>query len=171
MDITIINQILPFLYAAVAVVIIWLIIELVLTIRKTRKVVDEVQKTVNVAVQDVDEIKNELMPAIKKVDPLMDRVSLSVDAVNLELLRVDEIMTDVKTMSSAAAGATKSINTVASAPVDFVSGVADKVRRHFGPKAASKESMRIGAAKADVEQSAVNKLVDALDDAVDGSAE
>lgn len=169
MNVEIINQILPYLYAAVAVVIIWLIVELVLTVRKTRKIVDDVQKSVDVVVKDVDEIKGELMPAIKKVDPLMDRVSLSVDAVNLELLRVDEIMTDVKTMSSAAASATNSINTVASAPVDFVSGVADKVRRHFGPKAASKESMRIGAAKSGDEVSAVNKLVDALDDAVDSN--
>lgn len=162
---------LPILYVVIAIVVIWLIVELILTIRKTRAVVEDVQKSLDVVVKDVDDIKTDLMPAIKKVDPLMDRVSLSVDAVNLELLRVDEIMTDVKTMSAAAAGATKSINTVTSAPVDFVSGVANKVRRHFGPKAASKESMRIAAAKSGDEPSAIDNLVDALDDAVDARTE
>ena len=134
----IINDILPWLYAVIAIVVIWLVVELVITIRKSRQTIEEVQKSLDSAVKDMNDITNELMPALKKVDPLMDRVSLSVDAFNMEILRVDDIVTDVKTMTEVAAKATQSIDTVTSAPVEFVSSVADKVRRRFGPKPASK---------------------------------
>ena len=143
----IINDILPWLYAVIAIVVIWLVVELVITIRKSRQTIEEVQKSLDSAVKDMNDITNELMPALKKVDPLMDRVSLSVDALNMEILRVDDIVTDVKTMTEVAAKATQSIDTVTSAPVEFVSSVADKVRRRFGPKPASKESLNIGAPK------------------------
>lgn len=164
----IINDILPWLYAVIAIVVIWLVVELVITIRKSRQTIEEVQKSLDSAVKGMNDITNELMPALKKVDPLLDRVSLSVDALNMEILRVDDIVTDVKTMTEVAAKATQSIDTVTSAPVEFVSSVADKVRRRFGPKPASKESLNIGAARAqNTEENAFKGLVDALDDAVD----
>ena len=162
----VVNSILPWLYALIAVSLIWLIVELILMVRRSREAIKEAKKSLDSAVSDMNQITTELMPALKKVDPLMDRVSLSVDAINLEILRVDEIIADIKVMSSVASKATKSIDTITSAPVDFVSGVTKKIRRRFGPKAASSESLKIGEMKAEQEDSAVSKLVDALDDAV-----
>ena len=162
----VVNSILPWLYALIAVSLIWLIIELILMIRRSREAIKEAKKSLDVAVTDMNQITTELMPALKKVDPLMDRVSLSVDAINLEILRVDEIIADLKVMSSAASNATKSIDTITSAPVDFVAGVTKKIRRRFGPKAASSESLKIGEMKAEQDENAVAKLVDAIDDAV-----
>ena len=162
----VVNSILPWLYALIAISLIWLIIELILMIRRSREAIKEAKKSLDMAVTDMNLITNELMPALKKVDPLMDRVSLSVDAINLEILRVDEIIADLKVMSSAASNATKSIDTITSAPVDFVSGVTKKIRRRFGPKAASSESLKIGEMKSEQDDNAVAKLVDAIDDAV-----
>ena len=163
----VVNSILPWLYALIAVSLVWLIVELILMIRRSREAIKEAKKSLDSAVTDMNQITTELMPALKKVDPLMDRVSLSVDAINLEILRVDEIIDDVKVMSSAASKATKSIDTIASAPVDFVSGVTNKIRHRFGPKSASSESLKIGEVKANQEPDAVAKLVDALGDAVE----
>ena len=169
----IINNILPWLYLVIAVVLVWLLIEVVVTLRKARTSLDNVEKNLDSAVNDLNTITTEITPALKKVDPLLDRVQLSVDALNMEILRVDDIMNDVKIMSGSAAKATQSVDALTSAPVEFVSTVADKVRRRFGPKAASKESLKIGQAKADKEsleeQNPVKELVDALDEAVDSS--
>ncbi len=123
-------------------------------VRRSRETIKEAKKSLDSAVGDMNRVTNELMPALKKVDPLMDRVSLSVDAINLEILKLD---------------ATQSINTIASAPVDFVSGVTDKIRRRFGPKTASNDSVKIGKLKAQSDEKAVEKLVDALDEAMDGT--
>ncbi len=165
----IINNILPWLYGVIGLCLVWLIIELILMVRRSRETIKEAKKSLDSAVGDMNRVTNELMPALKKVDPLMDRVSLSVDAINLEILKLDEIVDDVKTMTSSAANATQSINTIASAPVDFVSGVTDKIRRRFGPKTASNDSVKIGKLKAQSDEKAVEKLVDALDEAMDGT--
>lgn len=166
----IVNSILPWLYALIAVSLFWLIIELIMMIRRTREAVKEAKKSLDVAVTDMNQITEELMPALKKVDPLMDRVSLSVDAINLEILRVDEIIEDMKVMTGTASKATKSIDTITSAPVDFVTDVTKKIRRRFGPKVASSESLKIGEMKSEKDEDVVSKLVDALDEAVDEKA-
>ena len=102
----IINTILPWLYALIGVCLIWLIIELVFAVRRSREAIKDAKKSLDSAVGDMNRVTNELMPALKKVDPLMDRVSLSVDAINLEILKLDEIVDDVKTMTSTASKAT-----------------------------------------------------------------
>ncbi len=163
----IITQILPWLYAILAIVVIILVVELIIMVRKSRVVVEDLQKSVDSAVTTINTVSEDLQPAIKKIDPLMDNVGLTVDALNLELLRVDEVMEDVKTMTSAAASATKSIDTVASAPVDFVNSVANKVRSRFGTKGASKESLRITEEKNGDNEKPVYNLVNAIDEAVD----
>lgn len=163
-----ISQALPWLYAVVGVVFLWLVIELALTVRKTRSSLKNMENKVDQVVKDVDEISTEILPAIKKVDPLMDRLSLTVDAANLEIMRLDEILEDVSTMTNAASKATKQIETVTNAPLELVNSVADKVRRRFGPKTASKKAMQAGKIKAEnnqvIEESAVEKLVDSVDD-------
>ena len=163
----IINNILPWLYGVIGLCLVWLIIELILMVRRSRETIKEAKNSLDSAVGDMNRVTNELMPALKKVDPLMDRVSLSVDAINLEILKLDEIVDDVKTMTSTAANASQSINSLTSAPVDFVAEVTDKIRRRFGPKAASNDSVRIGKMKAQNDETAVDKLVEALDEAVD----
>lgn len=163
----IIEQILPWLYGLLALVVIWFVVELIITVRKSRVVVDDLQKSIDSAVSTINTVSAELEPALKKVDPLMDRVGLSVDALNLELLRIDEVMDDVKTMSSSAASATKSINSVASAPADLVNNVANKVRHRFGSKSASKTTLKIEEKKRGDNEDAINNLVSAIDDAVE----
>lgn len=158
----VVNSILPWLYALIAISLIWLIVELILMIRRSREAIKDAKKSLDSAVSDMNQITTDLMPALKKVDPLIDRVSLSVDAINLEILRVDEIIADIKVMTEAASRATQSIDAITSAPVDFVSGVTNKIRRRFGPKAASSESLKIGEIRAGHDPNAVTKLAGSL---------
>lgn len=56
----------------------------------------------------MNEIAEEAKPAVGRVDPLVERLSLTVDAANLELMRVDQILEDVTQITdsvSKAAGA------------------------------------------------------------------
>lgn len=165
----VISQALPWLYAVVGVVFLWLVIELALTVRRTRSSLKNMESKVDQVVKDVDEISTEILPAIQKVDPLMDRLSLTVDAANLEIMRLDEILEDVSTMTSVASKATKQIETVTNAPLELVNSVADKVRRRFGPKTASKKAMQAGKVNTEsknaLTEDPVEKLVDSVDEA------
>lgn len=163
----VINMILPILYILVALVVIWLVIELAITARNTRKTLKDVQESVDKAVQDVNKITNEIIPAVQKIDPMMERLNLTIDAANLELMRLDDIMSDVSEITSKGVKAANSIDTVTSAPLNLVNNVADKVRRRFGPKKASKNSLKIGEGKLNNnEEDPIKKLVDSIDDAI-----
>ena len=92
MDISeILSIALPVVYVIVGAVLVWLVIELVMTVRKTRKTVDDLQKQVEPTLASVERITASLEPVAAKVDPLVERVSLTVDAANLEIMRVGQI--------------------------------------------------------------------------------
>jgi uncharacterized protein YoxC len=161
-----INTILPWLYGAVGIVLIWLIVELAITMRNTRKTINDMKQQVDKVAVDVSEMTTDLKPAIKKVDPLMDRVAVTVDAVNLEVMRLDGILGDVSTITEKGARAANSLDDITSAPMDLVNSVADKVKRRFGPKSASEASLSIAEGKVEDKETAVKKLVDAVDEAI-----
>ncbi len=161
-----INTILPWLYGAVGVVLIWLIIEVAITMRSTRKTMNDVKQQVNRVALDVNEIAGDIKPVLKKADPLMDRVAVTVDAVNLEVMRLDGILEDVSSITEKGARAANSIDDITSAPMELVNSVADKVKRRFGPKSASKTSLKIAESKVEDKSSEVKKLVDAVDEAI-----
>lgn len=163
---SVINTFLPYIYGVIGIVIIWLIVELAITTHSARKSLRDIKKSVDKVVDDVDQISNEVVPVIKQCEPLLDRVSLTVDAANLEIMRLDEIMSDVSVMTSKGAKAATSLDSVASAPLELVNNVAEKVRRRFGPKKASKDSLKIGEAKLHSDnEDAIKNLVDSIDEA------
>ena len=90
-----INMILTVVFICVGIALIVFLIELVRTVRSARTTIDNVQKQLEPTLAHVEQITNEIKPAIAKVDPLMDRVSLTIDAANLEMMRVDQILEDV----------------------------------------------------------------------------
>ena len=162
----VIHDILPWLYGLVAVILIWLMIEIAIVVRHSRKAIDDMKKSVDDVMVDVKQMSTDLAPAIKKIDPMVEKVTLTVDAANLEIMRLDEIMADVAVITDKGAKAANSIDSVTSAPMDLVGSVANKVKRRFGPKSASKVSMRISDEKTNKDASEVTKLVDAVDSAI-----
>lgn len=179
---------LPVVYVVVGVALVWLIVELVSTLRKTRKTVDDLRAQVEPvlesanrmtadlepAVKHVNQMAAQLEPAVAKVDPLMERVTLTVDAANLEIMRVDQILEDVTQITGTVSNTLDTVDTVTSAPLELVSSVTDRMRSKVKPRGASKESVNLGAGKAAAGNDApaanpVRDLVDAAADAVESA--
>ncbi len=149
MDISeVISIALPIVYVLVGAALIWLVIELVMTVRRTRKTVEEVQKQVEPTLASVERITASLEPVAAKVDPLVERVSLTVDAANLEIMRVDQILEDVNEITDSVSSAVDAVDTVTSAPMELVNNVTNRMRSAFKPKRASDESVALGREKA-----------------------
>lgn len=179
---------LPVVYVVVGVALVWLIVELVSTLRKTRKTVDDLRAQVEPvlesanrmtaelepAVKHVNQMAAQLEPAVSKVDPLMERVTLTVDAANLEIMRVDQILEDVTQITGTVSNTLDTVDTVTSAPLELVSSVTDRMRSKAKPRGASKESVNLGAGKAAAGNAApaanpVRDLVDTAADAVESA--
>lgn len=148
-----INMILTVVFICVGIALIVFLIELVRTVRSARTTIDNVQKQLEPTLAHVEQITNEIKPAIAKVDPLMDRVSLTIDAANLEMMRVDQILEDVTAITDTASNAVEAVDNVANAPLELMNNVSSKVRKVLKPKAASDEvqmleQQRVAAAKA-----------------------
>lgn len=133
---------------------IWLAIETVMMLRKTRNTVDAMQKQLEPTLANVQEITEQVKPLIQKVDPLlakadplMDRVTLTVDAANLEIMRLDKILEDVGEITDTATSAVNAMDVVASTPLTMLTSASSKLRDAFKPKAASDESVALGVAK------------------------
>ncbi|MGI6032166.1 MAG: hypothetical protein ACOX69_01940 [Coriobacteriales bacterium] len=81
-----------------------------------------------------EEAEREVTPALKRVDPLVDRAELTVDTLNLELLRVDAILEDVENVTDVAGKTADTVNTITSAPSNAVAALAERVHDAFGSK-------------------------------------
>lgn len=141
----ILSIVLPIVYIVVGAGLVWFIVELALTIRKTRTTVADLQKQIDPTLQSVQRITAAIEPVTAKVDPLVDRVSLTVDAANLEIMRVDQILEDVSQITGTATKTMDAVGTITNAPLDLVTSVTDKVRSKFKKGGASAESVRLGA--------------------------
>ncbi len=147
------GMILTIVFICVGIALVVLLVEAILAIRRARATIDNVQKQLEPTLAHVEQITNDIKPAIAKVDPLVDRVSLTVDAANLEMMRVDQILEDITQITDTASNAIEAVDNVASAPLDLMNNVSAKVRNIVKPKAASDESkkleqQRVAAAKA-----------------------
>ena len=80
------------------------------------------------------EAEKEVTPALKRVDPLVDRAELTVDTLNLELLRVDAILEDVENVTDMAGKTADTVNALTTAPSNAVASIAEHVQAALGSK-------------------------------------
>jgi uncharacterized protein YoxC len=64
-----------------------------------------------------------------RVVPLLDKVDVTVDALNAELMRIDTIVTRVDEITDRVDSTTRTVQDVANAPGEIVTDIADRVRR------------------------------------------
>ncbi len=155
---------LPIVFALVGIALIWFVVELAMLVRKARGTVADVEKDLLPTLANVNKITEGVVPVTAKVDPLMDRVSLTVDAANLEIMRVDQILEDVGQITGSVTKTMDAVDTVTSAPVELVSSVTSKMRSKFKPRYASDESVKLGQTEAG-KPGTVADFVDAAADA------
>ena len=102
---------------------------------------------------------------MKKADPLVERAQLTLDAVNLELMRVDEILEDATDVTSTVSDASKALDAVAKKPADMINDVTEKLHGAFSGRKASEKSARLAAAKAEADARAAELAAVSEDDA------
>lgn len=105
----------------VCVFAIWALREMVATARSVRLLSDDTRE---------------------RLVPLLDKVDVTVDAANVELLRVDAIITQVETASARVSHASDTLSNVVSAPGEIVNDVATRVRRAWKDRRRADESAR-----------------------------
>jgi hypothetical protein len=93
--------------SAVCGVAIWALIEGVKTARSARKLTD-----------DLDE----------RLVPILEKADVTVDAMNAELLRIDQIVTRVEDVTERLSDTSRAVQEVANAPAEIVNDLADRVR-------------------------------------------
>lgn len=120
---------------------VWALVELALTLRQGRKSVGEVCDTLNETiaeikpvVQKLDGVADELAPATKELQPLLDKAGTAVDALTVDLVRVDDILSDVSSVTGAGANVTDAVTKVTASAADGIAGVVGKLGVH-APKA------------------------------------
>lgn len=133
---------------ALVVALVFFTLKLMKTLQAANDTIAQLEPTL----KNVETITNDIQPTIRKIEPIVDRVQLTLDSVNLEMMRVDGILEDVSQITGNAASASSAVDSIASAPVKAVTGVANRVRERFGSKSASEESTHLGDQRAAVEQ-------------------
>ena len=139
------DYLLPIVYALVGVALIWALIELVRLLRSMRGMVEDTNANVAPLMGRVNDMVADAAPAAKRIDPMLERVNLTVDAANLELMRVDGILENVDAITGHVANAASAVDDVATTPSRMVNNVVEAVRGAVGAKKASDESVGFAA--------------------------
>ena len=109
---------------------VWAVIELALTLRKTRGAVESLDKTVNdlnntiaeaqPMVAKLDGAIDELQPALDKVEPLMVSAQQTVDALTSTVVEVESVVRDVSAVTGAAATAGNAVSSISDSASEAV---------------------------------------------------
>lgn len=147
MDANFIDMVLPIVFSLVGLALIWLFVELALMVRKSRVAIEAIMNDVKPLVKDAGEMAASAKPAIAKIDPLMDRLNLTMDAANLEIMRVDTILEDVGDITNTLSHAAVAVDDIAKAPASAVENVSSRVRDILKGSKAGKTSASLANAK------------------------
>lgn len=99
-------------------VAIYALIETVLTMRSLRSSSEEIRT---------------------RVVPLLEKLDITVDAANAELLRIDSIVTQVEEVSERVSSATHTVHEVVNAPLEAVNAVSSNLREAWRERRRTRE--------------------------------
>ena len=109
-------------------------------------------KSMKETFEKVDPLVVEAKEALDTAKPALERITLTVDAANLEIMRVDQILEDVNTITGNVSKATESLDNITSLPLDALSNVTSRLRSRIAPLGAKAEDSRVGAVVQVVDQ-------------------
>lgn len=114
---------------------VWAVVELALVLRRTRGVIDSLDKTVEQVNNTVEEARpvvakldgviDELQPAVAQVEPLLKQATVAVEALSADLVEINGVLRDVSAVSGAASTASNAVSGI-------VDGATDKVHKLLG---------------------------------------
>jgi ABC-type transporter Mla subunit MlaD len=109
-------DILTVVLVVLALAAVWLVVELVLTVRRARGAVDALRQAVDEArpvVANVNDLVEQARPSVARVDPVLDQTTRAVAALADDLRKVDAILGDVSNVSKVAGNATVAVGDAA----------------------------------------------------------
>lgn len=149
MEMTPLNVALVCLVAAA----VWAVVELALTIRRSRSALGDLSESLDATISEIrpvisklDGMADELQPTAKELTPLVEKAQTAVDAVSLDLLRIDGILDDVSTVTGTGAAATTAVSSAVESVADAASGV---IGRMTGSAPKAPEARLEGGASAE----------------------
>lgn len=159
-----------------AVAGVWAVVELALTLRKTRNVVDSLDKTANdlnntiaeaqPMVAKLDGAVDELTPALAQVEPLLKSSKTAVDALTSNLVEVEAVVRDISEVTGSMAEASNAVSSV----TDSAAGAVQKLFNKVKVPAADVER-KITAAAAEAEEPTERVLIGESDASDSDSAQ
>lgn len=126
----------PLTIALIALVAaaVWAVVELALVFRRARRSVGELTESANGVIEEarpviakIDGAVDELTPATKHVDPILEKAATSVDLLNVNLVRLETILSDVTVVTDTGARAAGAVSGAADAVASGVAGVVGKL--------------------------------------------
>ncbi len=128
-----------------ALVGVWAVAELALTLHRARDVVSSLDKTVervNSTIEEarpvvakLDGVVDELQPAVAQVEPLLKQATVAVEALSADLIEVNGVLRDVSTVSGAASSASNAVTEFADAASGKVQRLLNRGHKAVAPKA------------------------------------
>lgn len=138
---------------------VWAVVELALTIRKTRGVVGSLDKTVEdlnntlaeaqPMVAKLDGAIDELTPALGQVEPILSSTKTAVDALTSNLVEIEGVVRDVSAVTGSMADASNAVSSVTDSAVGAVQKLVDKVKAP-----AADAGRKLAAAREELEEEA-----------------
>lgn len=154
--------VLAIIFAVVALGVLFL--RLKKTVDAVTSMVDDMKARLMPTLGHVEQLTNDLQPVVKKANPLMDRVNLTVDELNLELMRVDQLLSDLGDVTATASNAAGAVDTVTAAPAKLVTSVSDRFYRALNGKKTSSMSAQLAeAAEERVEEASDGDAADKVE--------
>lgn len=156
-----------------AVAGVWAVVELALTLRKTRTVVDSLDKTVSdlnntlaeaqPVVAKLDGAVDELTPALAQVEPLLKSSKTAVDALTSNLVEVEAVVRDISEVTGSVAEASNAVSSVTDSAAGAVQKLFNKVK---APAADADRKLAADEAEQPTERVLIGE---AEDEAADGA--
>lgn len=138
----------PLTIALVVLVIVgvWAVVELALVLRRARRSVETLTDAVSDTIGEVrpviaklDGAVDELAPASREVEPMLKKASTAIDLVNVDLVRLEGILSDVNAVTDTGARVS---GAVTGAAESVASGVASAVGKVAGKVTGSKRQQQ-----------------------------
>jgi uncharacterized protein YoxC len=107
---------------------IWLVVELIVTVRRARPAIDAARKAaedLGPVIKGVDELVAQARPGVEQLNPVLTQTTEAIGALTDDLKRVDAILGDVSHVSRAAGNATAAVG-------DAAESIATRARSLFG---------------------------------------
>jgi len=129
-----VHALFPWLQALMLLAGVLILFALFGAVRNLSHLLESSTKTMDEAEKTVAELRGSVVP-------ILDKVDVSVDALNAQLLRLDAILSGFEAATQKVTHTSEAVSGIVATPVDLVAGFTDKLRRGWKTRRAEAEDI------------------------------